>query len=103
MKMTQQTKDRISAALRGRKASPKRRAFLRSIGFQAGQRCLHSAERRAKISAALKGRVLTTDHKANIAASLKGIKRSPETLARMAKSQRRRQQRAREQRLNEQL
>lgn len=81
---SEETKRRISDALRGKVKSVDHRANLAAAGR--GKR--QSEESRAKKSAALKGRVFTDEHRAKISAANKGRKLTPEAKAKISKARR---------------
>ncbi len=92
---TLETRQKISAALRGRKMSSEMRAKLRAANLgrkktpeeiaknaAANRGRKHTLETRAK----MRGRVVSAESRAKISVGLRGIKRSPETRKKMSEA-----------------
>lgn len=80
---SEEQKEKIRSTLTGRKLSPSHCEAIR-IGKEAAGPVTLSAEHRAAISAARKGKPLSAEHRAKLSSVLKGIPLTPEQYARVS-------------------
>lgn len=81
-KITQETRDKISAAGRGRKRSAETIAQQKATRKANGKKVRpRTPEELARHSARMKGRLISAETRAKIAAALRGKKHSPERIA----------------------